>query len=331
MLKAGFKRWQIILLVFLVILIAIRIVTRNNFHEVIPDKIYRSAQLSASTLKNIVTGHGIQTVVSIRPPRPDESWYEQEKAVTKSLGIAHHDIAMDITFSPRIDHLLELRDLLENAPKPLLVHCRAGADRTGLAATMAKLLDGSSSLEEVRAQVSWKFHAIRSDSMGIPFFDAYTAWLKNRDLQHSKDNFNHWLENEYVDLSGNIHFLVDQIHGQLWERPWGLIGEGHEFQIRRSETDLLQLSGWAFDTRHVALLEDVEVYLGGVRFGNARYGINQPWLIKDFGKENYLRSGWIASHPLQQFQDGCHDLILRFTRRDGSTWQSPPAARICIQ
>ncbi len=324
------KRWHIILLTVFGILVTARLLTMDNFHEVIPGKVYRSAQLSAGTLENIVQKHGIKTVVSLRRPKPDARWYENEKAAAESLGIGHHDIAMDLTFFPRIDHLLELRDLLEGAPKPLLVHCRAGADRTGLASIMARLLDGSSSLAEARTQVSWEYHAIREDSMGIPFFNGYVAWLESSDLSHSKDQFNHWLENEYVDLSGNIHFLVDQIRDQVWRRPWGLIGEGFEFEVKRSDSEYLDLSGWAFDTRLESLLEGVEVSLGGVAFAESWYGIYQPWLLKDFPVEEYLDSGWMASHPLDQFADGCHELRLKFNRLDGTSWTSPPAGRICI-
>jgi undecaprenyl-diphosphatase len=324
------KKIAIAFLILFVVLFGIRLATRNNFHEVTAGEIYRSAQLSAGTLKNKVEEHGIRTVVSLRRPRPDEGWYKNEKAVAAELGIAHHDIAMDLTFSPRIDHLLDLRDLIESAPKPMLVHCRAGADRTGLAAVMVKLLDGSSSLDEARAQVSRKYHAYRDDSMGIPLFDAYASWLIENAFEHSAARFNQWLENSYTDLSGNIHFLVDPIEGQLWQRPWGLIGEGHEFEISRAETETLELSGWAFDTRHTALLDSVEVYLGGVRFEDNWYGIYQPWLLKDFHREEYLDSGWMASQPLDSFPDGCHDLTLKFNRLDGSSWTSPPSARICI-
>ena len=133
------KRWHIILIIIFAVLFTTRMLTKNNFHEVIPGEIYRSAQLSAGKLENVVEEHGIQTVISLRRPREKESWYINEKEAAAGLGIGHHDIAMDLTFSPRIDHLLELRDLLENSPKPLLVHCRAGADRTGLASIMAKL------------------------------------------------------------------------------------------------------------------------------------------------------------------------------------------------
>jgi len=325
------KRWHIILIIILAVLFTTRMLTKNNFHEVIPGEIYRSAQLSAGKLENIVEKHGIKTVISLRRPKPDSGWYKNEKAAAETLGIGHHDIAMDLTFSPRIDHLLELRDLLSDAPKPLLVHCRAGADRTGLAATMAKLLDGSSSLEDARAQVSWEFHAVRETSMGIPFFDEYSGWLQTSGLVHSKDNFNRWLENDYIDLSGNIHFLVDQVHGQLWERPWGLIGEGHEFKVNRADSDLLELSGWAFDTRNISLLKSVDAFLGDVQLEDTWYGIYQPWLLKDFPHEQYLDSGWMASHPLDQFEDGCHELRLKFTRNDDSAWESPPAGRICIR
>ncbi|MCH8058606.1 MAG: tyrosine-protein phosphatase, partial [Proteobacteria bacterium] len=273
------KRWQIILIIIFGILLSARMLTKDNFQAVIPGEIYRSAQLSASKLEAVVADYGIQTVISLRRPKPGKDWYKNEKAMAESLGIAHHDIAMDLTFSPRIDHLLELRDLIENAPKPLLVHCKGGANRTGLASIMAKLLDGSSSLADARAQVSWKFLVTRDNSVGIPFFDGYSAWLNASDQEHSTDKFNEWLENEYIDLSGNIHFLVDPIEEQIWERPWGLIEDGHEFQVRRLQTDTLDLSGWAFDTHDISLLDSVEVYLNDVRFEFSGYGIYQPWLF----------------------------------------------------
>jgi protein tyrosine phosphatase (PTP) superfamily phosphohydrolase (DUF442 family) len=324
------KRWLISLFIVLGILYAAWMLLKNNFHEVIPGELYRSAQLSTGKLEEVIQEHGIRTLVSLRRPRPDKSWYKNEIAISESLGITRYDIAFDFTFSPRIDHLMELRDLLEEAPKPLLVYCRGGADRTGLASLMAKLLDGSSSLEDAREQISLEFYAVREDTMGVPIFNEYTAWLQSNGYPHSKDHFNHWLENEYTDLSGNIHFLVDPIREQLWQRPWGLIEEGHVFDVDRKGSDILELSGWAFDSRNTSLLDSVEVYLGELRFDESWYGIYQPWLIKDFGKEEYLDAGWMASHPLDQFDDGCYDLRLKFNRQDGSSWTSPPSARICI-
>lgn len=304
--------------------------TRDNFHAVTDGEIYRSAQLSPDKLQEVVEEYGIKTVLSLRKMKPGDGWSEKEKAMSTTLGIGYRNIPLGDTLMIRSDELLNLRDLIEDAPKPLLIHCKAGADRTGLAGVMTKLLDGSSSLEEARAQVSFKYYVVRDDSMGIPFFDSYSAWLTDTGLEHSKDQFNWWLENQYADLSGNIHFLVNPIEDQLWERPLGLIDEGREFQIKRSETDILNLSGWAFDTRNVSSLDSISAYLGEVRLEKTSYGIHQPWLIEDFAKEAYLDSGWTASQPLQDFADGCHDLLFKFNRRDGSSWSSPPSARICI-
>ena len=304
---------------------------KDNFHPVIEGQVYRSAQMSPATFKKKVAEYGIKTVVNLqRPKRNDGAWI-MERATAALMGAEHHDIDMDLTFSPRIDQVRQLRDLLVNAPKPILVHCRAGADRTGLAAVMVKLLDGHSSLQEAREQIGLKYHVLRDNSIGIPFFDAYVQWLTSQELPHNTANFNHWLDEKFVDQSGNIHFLVDAIHGQLWERPWGLIDQGHEFKIRRSSTDVLKLSGWAFDTRHSALLESVQVFLGGIELKDVRYGTEQPWLLQDFPNPVYLYSGWRVSQPLSQFQDSCHELTLQFNRLDGSSWTSPPAARICIE
>ncbi|MBT8062086.1 MAG: hypothetical protein KJO85_05335, partial [Gammaproteobacteria bacterium] len=168
------------------------------------------------------------------------------------------------------------------------------------------------------------------NSIGIPFFDAYAGWLEQTGQVHTTQRFNYWLDEEYLDLSGNIHFLVDPIRGQTWWRPWGLVEEGFIFDVRRANGATLELSGWAFDTRNEDLLAGVEILLGGQAFGEAQYGIHQPWLGKDFDNPKYLDSGWATANPLSAFADGCYDLQLKFTRLDGSQWTSPAAGRICI-
>ena len=324
------KLWLTTLVIFLGTLTSLQLLTGDNFHQVIPGQVFRSAQLSDQKLGQLVKEHDIQSVLSLRHPIPEARWYIDEIAMTESLGIEHHSIAMELSVPARIDHLLEIRDFIETSPRPFLVHCKAGVDRAGLASIIVKLMDGKSSLEQARAQVSWKYLAFGGYGDGIPFFDGYSAWLQNSELVHSKTNFNHWLDKEYIDPSGNIHFLIHPIQEQVWMRPWGLIQEGHTFQLDRSQADSLELSGWAFDTKNVSLLKGIELYLDGVLIKDASYGIHSPWLINDFGKEEYLDSGWRARQALDQLSDGCHELKLIFNRLDGSSWASPPAASICI-
>ena len=322
------KRWPIILLIIAGGLGAAWLLNRAEMHTVIAGEVYASAQLPAAALEAAITEHGIRSLISLRRARPDRGWHQDEQQLAERLGLGYQNIDLDLEFAPRIDQLLALRNALREAPRPLLLLGRRGADRSELGAVMALLLDGATRPEEIRTQ--W-VRADDEEALGGPLLDAYNAWLAGNGTAHTPQAFNAWLDDEYLDLSGNIHFLVDAIRGQTWWRPWGLIEDGFEFEVRRDEGSHLQLSGWAFDTRHESLLAGVEVHLGGVVFEENWYGIHQPWLIDDFGKEAWLDSGWSASHPLQDFADGCHELTLNFTRLDGSRWTSPPAARICIR
>jgi protein tyrosine/serine phosphatase len=55
------------------------------------------------------------------------------------------------------DQLRELLSLLRKAPKPVLIHSKSGADRSGLAAAIFKYAIASRPVEEARAQLSIRY------------------------------------------------------------------------------------------------------------------------------------------------------------------------------
>ncbi len=324
------KRHLFIFVLLFALFFAINaLLKRQNFHEVVPGEVFRSAQLSGSELKRKTLRHDLRSIINLRQPRSGEDWYQEEMAAVSDLGITHHTIGM-FQGSPRIDQIMELHDLIKTVERPFLVHCRAGADRTGLASVMTLLLEGESDLDLVQQQVTWKYGAVRDDSMGKVFLAEYRGWLAGRNVRHTPETLHEWLQTDYVDPTGNIHFLVHPIDGQAWLKPLGGYGEGVEFKVSRKGRDTFEMDGWAFDTGHISLLAGLRVFLGGVEFAEVEYGIHSPWLMDDFGKDEWLDSGWAASHAMDEFADGCHDLEFIFERLDGSHWQSPPAGRICI-
>lgn len=321
------KRAVIILLAVAAIPAAAVYTQRDNFDAVIPGKVYRSAQLSGEDLKAVVREHDIRTVINLRPVRKDGSgWYAGEIAAVEELGIGHHTIGMSQT-APRVDNILALRALLDVVEPPLLVHCASGVDRTGLASVMVLLRQGEQSLEEIERQVSWRYGAVAENTIGRVFLEQYSGWLSENGKTHSPEVFDLWLRTEYVDPTGNVHFLIHAIRGKTWWRPYGA---GETFEVSRSDGDVLELHGWAFNTKNQTLLADVSITLGGQPSRGAEYGIHFPWLAKHFSNPEYLDSGWAVQLPLGAFSDGCHDLRLTFHRKDDSEWQTPPAARICI-
>lgn len=304
--------------------------TRDNFHPVIEGTYYRSAQLSGARLTEIVDTHGIQSVINLRPVKDESDWHEEEIRAVDELNIAYYTVGM-YQAAPRVDRILELNELLERAEQPVLFHCASGVDRTGLASVMVLLKEGRQNLDEVTKQVSWRYGVIGEDSVGKVFLAQYRQWLSSTGNTHDASAFEHWLHEDYVDPSGNVHFLIHDIHGKTWLRPFGRHADGEKFDVHRSLTDQLVMTGWAFDTRNGSLLEGVSFRLDDRPLVEARYGLHYDWLLETFGRPEWVDSGWAIEQPLAALPDGCQDLYITFRRLDGSSWESPPAARICIR
>lgn len=164
-----------------------------SIHTVIPHKIYRSAQLPRSVLKHVAQTKHIQTIINLRGPNPDDKWYQEEFQLSEQLGIKHYDITMSSYYLPPKQYLRKLVYLLMTAPKPILVHCLSGSDRSGLAAAIAVILNGNPSLNKSERQFSWRYLVTSDKSIGKQIFSYYLAWLQHNHLTHSKTHFLQWL------------------------------------------------------------------------------------------------------------------------------------------
>ncbi len=140
----------------------------GNFHEVHAGTLYRSAQPSADALADYVKLHGIKTVINLRGAHPGRNWYDSEIAASESLGITHVDFAMSDRVELSFDRSMELLALMRDAEKPLLIHCKAGADRTGLASVL--YLQQVAGVDEERAE--WQLSPIYGH-LNIPLTGPY--------------------------------------------------------------------------------------------------------------------------------------------------------------
>ncbi|MCL9977362.1 tyrosine-protein phosphatase, partial [Klebsiella quasipneumoniae] len=68
--------------------------------------------------------------------------------------------------APHRDRILRLLGIWRSSPGPLLVHCKSGADRAGLASGLCLLVEGRTAAEALR-QLSWRFGHVKQARTGI--------------------------------------------------------------------------------------------------------------------------------------------------------------------
>jgi protein tyrosine/serine phosphatase len=111
------------------------LILSHNFHVVSAGHAYRSGQMDGPTLTRVIQEDGIKSILNLRG-HYDEGWYRAETNVSQQLGVQHYDLELDATVELKDSELDQLTTILNAAPKPLLIHCKNGADRTGLAGAL---------------------------------------------------------------------------------------------------------------------------------------------------------------------------------------------------
>jgi protein tyrosine/serine phosphatase len=143
-------------------------VATTNFHPVIAGELYRSSQPSASKIALLQKQYGIRTIINLRGDNSGHGWYDAEIAQAKLLDITHIDFRMSSRHELTQAQAAQLVQLMRDAPKPLLIHCQAGADRTGLATALYLAAIGKTSERVAENQMS-----IFYGHFGLPISAAY--------------------------------------------------------------------------------------------------------------------------------------------------------------
>jgi protein tyrosine/serine phosphatase len=141
----------------------------GNFHQVVAGEVYRSAQVSDADIADYQSRFGIRSILNLRGASPGEAWYDGEVAASATLGVEHVDFRMNASQELGFADAARLIALMREMPKPLLVHCRHGSDRTGLAISLYLAAVKGADETEAEGQLSlWYGH------FAVPYLsDAY--------------------------------------------------------------------------------------------------------------------------------------------------------------
>jgi protein tyrosine/serine phosphatase len=107
-----------------------------NFHWVEPREAARSAQAYAGFLRPFLQAHGIRGVINLRGSNPGHLWWRYETRICARAGIVHCDVKLNSRQLPAQATLVSLIDAFDAMPRPFLLKCSGGQDRTSLAAAL---------------------------------------------------------------------------------------------------------------------------------------------------------------------------------------------------
>lgn len=195
---------------------------QGNFGVVEPGRVFRSAQPEAG-FGRLVNERGLKSVLNLRGGSTADLWYDNEVRTTETAGVDFYDFPMSATRRPHRRELLVLIDVFGRCRYPLLIHCKSGSDRTGLASALYRLAVIGEPPEKAERALSldyWHFPIGGPARLHDPLVE-YARWLVEQRLAHTPDRFRAWVLHDYRDddLTTSFRPLRPGPREQVGARP----------------------------------------------------------------------------------------------------------------
>lgn len=134
----------------------------KRFGVVTPERIFRSGKLTPAAMSAVVREHGIKTIIDLGAWVHDPRGERLEARTSQVLGVERHvfDLLGDSTGDPN-DYVEALRLMTDPANQPVLVHCGAGTERTGVIVYLYRTIVEGRPKDEALAEAERAGHSPR--------------------------------------------------------------------------------------------------------------------------------------------------------------------------
>ncbi len=121
----------------------------KNFGVVREGQLYRAGDLTPGAFEKIAKEEGVRTVVDLGAHHPGSPGERREQQTLDALGVQRVSLRLfgDARGDPN-EYVKALRVMTDPERGPVLVHCAAGAQRTGAAVAFYRMLIEGTSLDD---------------------------------------------------------------------------------------------------------------------------------------------------------------------------------------
>ena len=163
----------------------------TNHKEIAPG-VFRSNQPTERRFR-VYHARGLRSVLNLR------GWdvyahYQYEERLCQELGMRLENIKLKARDAPSREGINAIVDCLNTLEKPLLFHCKSGADRAGLVSAVYLMVYEAASVQEAMKQLS--FEHVHVDFTATGVLD-YFLWSYEERLKEGEIAFLEWVNNEY--------------------------------------------------------------------------------------------------------------------------------------
>lgn len=152
----------------------------KRFGVVVPGQLFRSGQISKWVQEDQWKAYGIRAVIDLTGNSPEDEDQQHEMTLARKLGFEHRRFPLrgdgtgDIaSYANAVEAIVKY----EKAGVPVLVHCSAGAQRTGgVVASYRMLIQGWTPEEALHEMQDYTFRPKRDTDL-LPYLNANMATL----------------------------------------------------------------------------------------------------------------------------------------------------------
>ena len=120
----------------------------SNFHKV-NNQLYRGAQPGSGGLKRL-SQLGVKTILNLRD---NDSRAAQEQADASNAGLRYFNVPLGRLGRPGDDEMARALSIISNPEnQPVFVHCKHGADRTGVVIAVYRITHDGWTSEQAKAE-----------------------------------------------------------------------------------------------------------------------------------------------------------------------------------
>lgn len=178
----------------------------TNMAELAPG-VFRSNQPSPDRIRALAE-QGIKTIINLRGEgRHSHYLFERQACAEHGITLINHRLYAS-QLAPR-EALLALYQTFLTAEKPLVLHCKSGADRAGLASALYLLLIEGASIAEAKRQLDGRFLHFKNSTTGVLDY-----MLDQYQTAHARTGISalDWISQDYDHESLTAAFRANHNH-----------------------------------------------------------------------------------------------------------------------